>query len=218
MKKLFLAALLAFAGYKLYQGGFSPFSPTGAFDESGKPLVVLFVGPGCGAPCDEVRSTLKSRKMSYEEINVVGADGAPADHKYGVRSFPTTLIGSQEILGNDVQKITAALAETFGKEVLSRKETRAMDGHFDADGRPQVVMYATKWCQYCKAQREYFAANRVPYKEIDVEASQSNTLLYNALEGRGYPLIYVGYRRFGGYTEGPLLAAVNEAEKSGARR
>jgi glutaredoxin len=217
MKKLLLLTIFTFAGYKLYQSGFSPFSAAGAFDDNGKPKVVLFVGPGCGEHCDKVRSTLRKRSVSFEEIDVVGADGTRADNEYGIRVYPTTLIGSQEIRGDDIMGITASLAEAYGKSVLNRKEIRAMDNHFDASGRAIVVMYATKWCPYCKRQREYFAANNVQYKEIDVEASDANTLLYNSLEGDGYPLIYVGYRRFPGYQERPILKAIGEMAKLGSR-
>jgi glutaredoxin len=218
MKKLLILAVLAFAGYKFYQNGFTLFSPDGAFDKQGKPLVVLFVGPGCGEHCDKIRTSLHSRQIVFEEIDIAGADGAPAQNKFGVRAFPVTLIGSQQILGDDMMKITAALAESYGKEILTRKESRVMDNHFDADGRAQVVMYATSWCPYCKKQRAYFAANNISYNEIDVEESEEKTSLYNTLEGDGYPLTYVGYRRFAGYREGELMTAIKELEQAGPRR
>jgi glutaredoxin len=214
MKKLIILAVLVFAGYKFYQNGFSVMPAKGAFDKQGKPLVVLFVGPGCGAHCERIQTALNERGVAYEEINVVEADGKPAANKYGINRFPTTLIGKHEVLGDDIMRITAALAETYGKEVLTRMESMAMENHFDTGGRAKVVMYATKWCSYCKKQREYFAANNIPYEEIDVEASRSNELLYNALQGTGYPLTYVGYRRFSGYNEGPIVTAMKELEKA----
>jgi glutaredoxin len=218
MKKLLLVVVLAFAGYKFYQHGFSFSSPRGAFDEQGNARVILFVGPGCGEHCDKVRSSLQNRKVDFEEVEVVNADGAPVTNKFGISNYPVTLIGSRKILGDDTMGVTAALAETLGRSVLSRTENRIMDRHFDVDGRPQVVMYGTKWCPYCKRQRQYFADNTIAYTEIDVEASEANTSIYNALEGNGYPLTYVGYRRFDGYKERELLAAIDEMKKTGARR
>lgn len=214
MKKLLLLALLVFAGYKFYQNGFS-FSPAaGAFDKNGKPVVVLFVGLGCGDPCDKVQNTLKSRGIAYEEISVTGTDGAPVPNKYGVNRFPSTLIGKQEILGDDIMRITAALAETYGAEVLTRAERMAMDNHFDSEGRPIVVMYGTTWCPYCTQQRKYFEANNIPFDDVDVEASRSSELAYRALQGSGYPLTYVGYRRFSGYKENEIRAAIEELSKT----
>lgn len=218
MKKLILLALLVFAGFKFYQNGFSFSSAKGAFDKQGKPLVVLVIGPNCGEPCERVRATLKERGAIFEEINVAGKDGAPVSNKYGIDIYPTTLVGKHEIRGDDLMQITSALAETYGKEVLSRVENMAMDNHFNPGGRAKVVMYATNWCPYCKKQREYFSANKIPYEEIDVEESQSNELLYRALQGAGYPLTYVGYRRFSGYREDEIATAVKELAKAGPVR
>jgi glutaredoxin len=218
MKKFILLALLVFSGYKLHQNGYSFTSVKGAFDKAGRPMVVLFNGPGCAEHCEAIRAVLKSRGANFEEISVAGDDGAPVKNKYGVSRFPTTLIGKREIVGADIMQITATLAETFGKDMLTRMESMAMDNHFDDGGRAKVVMYATSWCGYCKQQREYFADNGIAYEEIDVEESSSNQLLYSALKGTGYPLTYVGYRRFSGYKEGDIKTAVNELAKAGPRR
>lgn len=214
MKKLLVLAFIAFAGYKFYQNGFSFSRPNGAFDKHGKPLVVLFVGPGCEAPCERIQGVLKSRGINYEEISVAGPDGAPVANKYGIDRFPTTLIGKQEILGDDIMRITSSLAEAYGSEVLTRMERMAMDNHFDAQGHAKIVMYATSWCPYCKKQREFFNANNIPFDEIDVEASKSNEILYSALQGTGYPLTYVGYRRFPGYKEEEIVGALKELSKT----
>jgi glutaredoxin len=218
MKKIIVLALLAFAGFKFYQNGFSFSSTKGAFDKHGKPMVVLFDGPGCGEHCEKVRLELKRRGVVFDEIKVAGADGAPVSNKYGINSYPTTLIGKHEVRGDDLMQITSALAENYGKEVLTRMENMAMDNHFDTEGRAKVVMYGTSWCPYCKQQREYFAANKIPYEEIDVEQSKSNELLYSALQGAGYPLIYVGYRRFPGYKEEEIVIALKELAKAGPVR
>ena len=212
MKKILLLAILVFAGYKFHQNGYS-FNRTTAVGKDGNPLVVLFVGPGCDAHCDNVRDLLSKRGIDYEEIDVAGPDGAPVLNKYCINRYPTTLIGNQEILGDDLMRITASLAEAFGSKVLTPGERMATDQHFDSQGRGKTVMYATSWCPYCQKQREYFADNNIQYEEIDVEASESNRLLYQSLQGNGYPLTYVGYRRFSGYNETALLKAVDEVSK-----
>lgn len=215
MKKFLLLALLAVAAYKFFPNSF-PFLPTaGAFDKSGKPLVVVFVGHNCGGPCDAVVDTLKQRGVGFQAIDVMGADGAPVKNKYGVHRYPTTLIGKQEILGDDTQRITSALAEAYGAElILPRMERLVMANHFDAEGRALVVMYGTTWCGYCKQQRAFFATHGIPFDDVNVEASQASELAYRALKGNGYPLTYVGYRRFAGYQEREILDAIAELKKS----
>lgn len=214
MKKFLLLALLAAVAYKFFPNSFPFLSPAGAFDKNGKPLVVVFVGPQCGGPCDTVQSLLKQREIPFQEVHVVGADGAPVSNRYGIHHYPTTLIGKQQILGDDTPRISAALAEAYGMETLPRMQRLAMANHFDAEGRAKVIMYATGWCPYCKQQREFFTANGVRFDEVDVEASQANGLAYRALDGNGYPLTYVGYRRFAGYQEREILEAIAELKKA----
>jgi glutaredoxin len=215
MKKIIILLVVIFAGYKFYQNGFS-FSgnSNGAFDKSGKPVVVLFVGPGCGEHCESVRNAIKRRGIVFDEINIAGPDGAPVSNKYGVTQYPLTLIGKRQILGDDISNVSTALAEAFGKDVLTPAEYATMAGHFDSQGKAKVVMYATSWCPYCKAQREFFAANNIRYEEIDVEASAEGEQKYKALNGNGYPLTYVGYRRFPGLHQDEILAAVQELSKA----
>jgi glutaredoxin len=214
MKKLIVLAIVIFAGYKFHQNGYSFSGPKAAVDSSGRPKVVLFVGPGCGAHCDSVRDVLRQRGVVFEEIDIAGADGAPVSNKYGITRYPLTLIGKTEIVGDDLEAVSAGLAEAFGKDMMTASEQRTMAGHFDAQGKAKVVMYGTSWCPYCKQQREFFAAKGIPYQEIDVEASSEGYQTYQALKGNGYPLTYVGYRRFTGYQDSQIVAALDELAKA----
>lgn len=214
MKKLLFLALLLVVGYKYLPHDLPFLSSAGAFDKSGKPLVVVFVGPNCGAACETIQSTLKERGVSYQEISVTGPDGGPVSNKYGVSRWPVTLIGKQEFHSEDTMGINGALAEAYGMETLPRMQRAAMARHFDADGRAKVIMYGTTWCPYCKQQREFFAAHGVPFDDVDVEASEASELAYQSLKGNGYPLIYVGYRRFSGYKEQEILDAIAQLKKA----
>lgn len=142
--------------------------------------------------------------MNYELIDISTSEGG----KYGVTRFPLTKVGTQTVLGNARNDLIAALAEVYGDSVLTPGERMAMRDHFDANGKPLVVLYGTQWCGYCKRQRQYFADNNVSFADIDVEASPSGKLAYNTLQGSGYPLLYVGYRRFEGYKEREILDAI----------
>ena len=209
MLRLLLIICVGFGAYQLYQKGW-PGKSVGAVDKTGKPAVVLVVAPDCGDDCDSIRTLLKSRGIAFEEISLAGPDGAPAENKYGVNSYPTTLIGKLRLEGNDPARITSALAEAYGDQVLGRMERVAMAGHFDGAGKPKVVLYGTQWCGYCKTQRELFAAKAIAFDDVDVEASDAGKLAYDSLKGAGYPLTYVGYRRFAGFQEQEILAAVDE--------
>ena len=77
MKKLLFLAVLVAAAYKFLPNSFPFLSTPGAFDKGGKALVVVFLGPNCGGPCDAVQGLFKERGISYQTIDLVGSDGAP---------------------------------------------------------------------------------------------------------------------------------------------
>lgn len=207
MKKLILLAVLLFGGYKLYTiGAFDslPFlKKPGAFDAAGKPVVRLFVGPGCEAACGEIESMLQARKIDYTVFDIATPDGS----KFGVHRYPLIQVGSDSAVGGRWE-IVGALAKNLGSEVLSRSERLALGNHFDDNGRAMVVLYGTEWCAFCKKQRAYFERNNIPYIELDPERSDAAKTAFTILQGNGYPLTYVGYQRFDGYKEREIKDAV----------
>jgi glutaredoxin len=76
----------------------------------------------------------------------------------------------------------------------------------DADryGQPEVVLYATSWCGYCKAAREFFAANGIEYTELDIERSSAAQQGHRELGGGGVPLIVVGDTVIHGFNQPEL--------------
>lgn len=70
--------------------------------------------------------------------------------------------------------------------------------------QPEVVLYATEWCGYCKATREFFAANGIRYVEQDIEKSSEALARHRKLGGKGVPLILVGDEVINGYNEQAL--------------
>ncbi len=202
MNKLLTLALLALAGLPAAQGA--------SADKAVRPSVMLFSAPDCGHECDSVRSMLKFRKVNFQEVDVNTLEGLPGTNKYGVSGYPTTLVGKNMVRGTDLMEITALLAESFGKNVLTPDEQMALAGHFDKKGRPKVVLYGTKWCGYCKKERALLNAKHIDFVDVDVEASVEATFAYNTLKGTGYPLTYVGYRRFAGFQNEALLDAVSQ--------
>ena len=67
--------------------------------------------------------------------------------------------------------------------------------------RPEVVLYVTEWCPYCKQAREYMDAEGVPHRVVDIEASDENRREYQARGGRGnIPLVAVGTETIEGWS------------------
>lgn len=70
------------------------------------------------------------------------------------------------------------------------------------DGRPEVVLYVTSWCPYCRQARDYMAAEDIPHRVVDIEASQEGAREYAARGGTGgIPLVAVGVETIEGWSE-----------------
>jgi glutaredoxin len=77
--------------------------------------------------------------------------------------------------------------------------------------RPEIKMYATDWCGYCRKAREYFARQGIRYTELDVDKSAAARAEYQRMGARGVPVILVGTQRMNGYSEERLAAMLKAA-------
>lgn len=80
-----------------------------------------------------------------------------------------------------------------------------------AKSTAKVKVYTTTWCGYCKRAKAYLQARGTPYQEIDVETSAQGQSEFQALGGRGVPVILVGNQRMDGYSEGTLAGMLKQA-------
>jgi glutaredoxin len=77
--------------------------------------------------------------------------------------------------------------------------------------RPEIRMYATDWCGYCRKARDYCARNGIRYTELDVEKSPAARDEYQRMGARGVPVILVGTQRMNGYSEQRLAQMLKAA-------
>jgi len=63
----------------------------------------------------------------------------------------------------------------------------------------QVTMYSTSWCGYCRKARELFTRQNIPFRELDIEKSAEAKKAYDALNGRGVPLLLIGDKQMTGF-------------------
>ncbi|MCK4586233.1 MAG: hypothetical protein KAU29_02765 [Gammaproteobacteria bacterium] len=183
----------------------------GAFDESGNPVTLLFTVSECGAPCSDANSLLDNRGIEYEQIIVDQGEEQYQKLKEhgGGRLFPVIVAGNNKVSGFNRMQIISALADSYGWEVLYRSEERAMQNHFDSEGNPLLIMYGTETCGYCRKAEKLFVENNVDFVDLDIEKSSSARSSYNTLNGAGTPLIYIGFKRIGGYNKQKIERAIS---------
>ena len=77
-----------------------------------------------------------------------------------------------------------------------------------------VVMYSTSWCPYCQKAREFFDGHDIAYTEYDIEKSPEAKRQFDALRGRGVPLIVVGTEKIRGWNPTAVKAALTRLKDS----
>ena len=79
--------------------------------------------------------------------------------------------------------------------------TTAAQASPQATAEPKkVILYSTQWCGHCRKAIKYFKDNKIPYVERDIEQDPSARRAYDALGGKGIPIILVGQKRMNGFS------------------
>lgn len=102
--------------------------------------------------------------------------------------------GDRPAAGQKLEKIDA---KVNSYESVSYKN---LSGVNKGSSKDKVVMYSTAWCGYCKKARNYFRANNIAFVEYDIEKNPKAKKAYDALGGKGVPVIVLGKKRMNGFS------------------
>lgn len=72
----------------------------------------------------------------------------------------------------------------------------------------RVVIYSTQWCAYCKQTRRFLDSKGIAFQEYDIETSGEGHKAYEALGGRGIPMIDVNGTLIRDFAPQEILAAL----------
>lgn len=81
---------------------------------------------------------------------------------------------------------------------------------------PKVVLFSTSWCPHCKAAKEYFTRNNIPFINRDVELdNDAMYLLTKKYKSQGVPVIVIGEDAvvLKGFSESRFEQAVEKYKK-----
>jgi glutaredoxin-like YruB-family protein len=58
---------------------------------------------------------------------------------------------------------------------------------------PMVVLYSTSWCPHCRAAKEYFTKNNIPFinRDVELDATAMDNLT-KKYKSQGVPVIVIG--------------------------
>jgi glutaredoxin 3 len=84
--------------------------------------------------------------------------------------------------------INCPAAETGGLRQSIVNSTAAPAGKY-----PMIVLYSTSWCPHCKAAKEYFTKNNIPFinRDVELDATAMDDLT-KKYKSQGVPVIVIG--------------------------
>lgn len=129
--------------------------------------------------------------------------GADVGQSYGRHYSPPVARSSSGLAKWIVILAIAGAGAWFGKPLwqTSASESSTKTRHRE---QPAVTLYATSWCGYCAATRQFFAEYGIQYTERDIEQSSAAAEEHRRLGGNGVPLIVIGDELVNGYNEAEL--------------
>ncbi|MFJ2283918.1 glutaredoxin family protein [Pseudomonas sp. NPDC087803] len=115
------------------------------------------------------------------------------------------------MLGNVLKKVALVLLvvvvyQNWGK--IERVFNPAQMVSEQARANAHVVLYSTDWCGYCKQTKRFLDSKGIAFQEFDIEKDAEARKAYEALGGRGIPLIDVNGTLIRGFDPDEILAAL----------
>lgn len=77
----------------------------------------------------------------------------------------------------------------------------------------RVTIYSTTWCGVCVKAKKWFKANKVKFREYDIETSKKGKRDYKKLKGNGVPIIMVGQQRMNGFSPARMRKMLENARR-----
>lgn len=98
--------------------------------------------------------------------------------------------------------------------LLPAESTSAVTPAADRGDEPQVILYATSWCGWCRKTRALLDELEVEYADLDIETSEQAAREYRDKAGpnAGVPVLDIAGTIVRGYDERRIRKLVSELE------
>jgi len=84
-------------------------------------------------------------------------------------------------------------------------------GPLNIKDAPDVLMLGAAWCPACKAATRFFVKNNINYCEYDMEKNAIGAKLFQEVNGRGVPILFIGEHRIQGFNAATVTRALHDA-------
>jgi glutaredoxin len=193
-----LFLVLATFGWKHFNPNMATVRVNAGIDSDA--VVMLWI-PECGDICLDQAKQIEQRGV--EVVNLDVNDGGAGQQlakalRVGNGPYPMFLIGTEIVRAHSVGAMRSKLMDVYGESVLTPREKRYFERHFDPGATPRAVLYTAEWCGYCKQLRSDLQSTNTPFTEIDVEKHSNPDELSEVMNIPGFPTVYYGYDKLSG--------------------
>jgi glutaredoxin len=84
-------------------------------------------------------------------------------------------------------------------------------GPLNIKDAPDVLMLGAAWCPACKDATRFFVKNNINYCEYDMEKNAIGAKLFQEVNGRGVPILFIGEHRIQGFNAATVNRALQDA-------
>ena len=102
--------------------------------------------------------------------------------------------------------LVVVIYQNWGKIERLFNPSQAVSEQVRANAR--VVLYSTDWCGYCQATRRFLDSKGIPFKEFDIDKDAEARKAYEALGGRGIPVLDVNGTLIRNFDPDAIMAAL----------
>ncbi len=89
---------------------------------------------------------------------------------------------------------------------------REPEALFAKSATPQVELYTTSWCPYCKKAVNFFRSRGIPFTEYDIEKDRAAARRKQKLDSRpGVPFAVINGQMVHGFSERLYLQALGDS-------
>ena len=96
-------------------------------------------------------------------------------------------------------------------EVLVPGQQVSQAGPLNIKDAPDVLMLGAAWCPACKAATRFFVKNNINYCEYDMEKNAIGAKLFQEVNGRGVPILFIGEHRIQGFNAATVTRVLQDA-------
>jgi glutaredoxin len=101
--------------------------------------------------------------------------------------------------------------DSHNTEPASDARRQAPKASIETKEKPEVVLYGTGWCPYCRKARDFFRSRGIDFTEYDIEKDKEAAIRKRQLDTKGgVPFVIINGRSISGFSASAYERALQE--------